>query len=79
VFHHQFEIVVEHNQRLDWEKSTYLITDLKDQAAGMLLRILTNMTYKDTLQALEDRFGDQHFAATYRCQLTRTQKARESL
>jgi hypothetical protein len=36
--------------------------------------------YEDTLQTLEDRFGDQHFAAAYRCQLaTRRQKAGESL
>jgi hypothetical protein len=34
----------------------------------------------DTLQTIEDRFGDQHFAASYRCQLTtRTQKAGKSL
>jgi hypothetical protein len=36
-------------------------------------------TYEDTLRAIEDRFGDQHFAAAYRFQLTRTQKAGESL
>jgi hypothetical protein len=34
---------------------------------------------EETLQALEDRFGEQHFAAAYRCQsTTRTQKAGES-
>jgi hypothetical protein len=38
------------------------------------------MTYEETLHALEDRFGDQHFVAAYHCQLTsRTQKAGESL
>jgi hypothetical protein len=41
--------------------------------------ISTNTTYEDTLQALEDRLRYQHFAATYCCQLTRTQKAGESL
>jgi hypothetical protein len=46
----------------------------------MLLGIPTNATYEYTLQALEDRFGDQHFAAAYRCQLTtRTLKGREFL
>jgi hypothetical protein len=41
--------------------------------------IPTNTTNEDTLQALEDRFRDQHFAAAYRCQLTtRIQKAGES-
>jgi hypothetical protein len=42
--------------------------------------IPTHTTYGDTLQALEDRFVDQNFAAAYRCQLTtRTQKAGECL
>jgi hypothetical protein len=40
----------------------------------------TNTIYEHTLQALEDRFEDQHFAAAYRCQLTtRAQKGGESL
>jgi hypothetical protein len=48
-------------------------------AADVLPGIPTNTIYDYTLQALEGRFGDQHFAAAYRCQLTaRTQKARES-
>jgi hypothetical protein len=59
---------------------TYLITALKGRAADLLPGIPTNTSYGDTLQALEDRFGDQHFAAAYRCQLTtRKQKAGESL
>jgi hypothetical protein len=58
----------------------YLITALKGRAADVLPGIPTYTTYEDTLQALEDRFGDQHFAAAYSCQLTtRTQKAGESL
>jgi hypothetical protein len=37
-------------------------------------------TYEETIEALEDRFGDQHLAAIYRSQLkTLTQKAGESL
>jgi hypothetical protein len=72
-----FEIAAEHNHWSDQEKSTYLIIALKGRAADVLPRIPTNTTYEDTLQALEDRFGDQHFAAAYHCQLTtRTQKAR---
>jgi hypothetical protein len=79
-FRRQFEIVAEHNQWSDREKSTYLITALKDRTTDVLPGIPTNMTHGDTLQALEDRFGGQHFAAAYRCQLTtRTQKAAESL
>jgi hypothetical protein len=45
----------------------------------MLHGIPTITTYEDTLQALEDRFGDQHNAAAYRCQRTSTQKTREPL
>jgi hypothetical protein len=42
--------------------------------------ITTCTTYEDTLQALEDRFGNQHFADAYRCQLTtRAQKAGDTL
>jgi hypothetical protein len=75
-----YESVAEHNQWSDQEESTYSITALKGPAADLLHGIPTNTTYEETLQAQEDRFRDQHFAATYRCQLTtRTQKAGESL
>jgi hypothetical protein len=58
----------------------YLIKALLGRAVDVLHGILTNATYEETLQALEDDFGDQHFAAVYRCQLTtRTQRAGESL
>jgi hypothetical protein len=64
----------------DREKSTYLITALKGRAADVLAGIPINTPYEDTLQILEHRFGDQHFAAAYRCQLSaRKQKAGESL
>jgi hypothetical protein len=80
VFRRQFEIVAEHNHWSDRDKSTYLITALKGRAADVLYSILTSTTYEETLQALEDHFGDQHFSAAYRCQLTtRTQKTGESL
>jgi hypothetical protein len=75
----QFETVAEHSRFLDQDKSTYCTTAWKGRAADVLHGIPTNTTYEETLQTLEDRFGDQHFAAVYRCQLTRTQKAGESL
>jgi hypothetical protein len=79
-FWRQFETVAEHNMWSDKEKSTYLITTLKGRAADVLAGIPINTPYGDTLQTLEDRFGYQHFAAAYRCQLTtRRQKAGESL
>jgi hypothetical protein len=70
VFWRQFKTVAEHNHWSDPEKSMYLITELKNQAADVLYGIPTNTTYEGTLQALEDQFGDQHFGAAYRCQLT---------
>jgi hypothetical protein len=36
-------------------------------------------TYKETLEALEDLFADQHPAPAYRSQLTRTQSVEEIL
>jgi hypothetical protein len=79
-FRRQFETVAEHNMWSDREKSTFLITALKGRAADVLAGIPINTPYEDTLQTLEDQFGDQHFAAAYRCQLTtRRQKAGESL
>jgi hypothetical protein len=80
VFQRQFETITEHNHWSDKDKSTYLTTALKGRAASVLHGIPTNTTYEETLQALEDRFGSQHFAAAYRCQITtRTQEAGESL
>jgi hypothetical protein len=70
VFRQQFEIIADHNQWPDREKSTYLITALKGRTADVLHGIPTRTTYEDRLQALEDRFGDQHFAAAYRSQRT---------
>jgi hypothetical protein len=80
VFQRQFETVAEHNCWMHREKLTYLITALKGRAADVLHTIPTSATYEETLQALEDRFGEQHFAAAYRSQLkTRIQRAGESL
>jgi hypothetical protein len=63
VFRRQFRTVVGHSHCTHQEKSTYLITALKGRAADVLLGIPKNATYEEILQALEDRFGDQHFAA----------------
>jgi hypothetical protein len=80
VFQRQFETVAEHNCWMHREKLTYLITALKGRAADVLHTIPTSATYEETLQALEDRFREQHFAAAYHSQLkTRTQRAGESV
>jgi hypothetical protein len=79
VFRRQFEIIVDHNPWSDREISTYQLTSLNGRAADVLHNIPTSTTYEDTLQARAENFGTQHFAAAYRCQLTWTQKAGESL
>jgi hypothetical protein len=49
-------------------------------AADVLYGNPRNATYKETLQGLEDRFEDQHFAAAFHSQLkTIIKKAGESL
>jgi hypothetical protein len=80
VFRCQFETVVEHNCWTQQGKYTYLITALQGRAADVLHGILTCAMYEETLQALEDCFGNHHFAAAYRSQLkARKQRAGESL
>jgi hypothetical protein len=80
MFRRQFETIAKHKKWSRGEKLTYLFTALRGRAADIPYGIPADTTYEETLQALEDRFGDQHFAAAYRCQLTtRTQKAGESL
>jgi hypothetical protein len=59
---------------------TYLIAALQGRACDVLHGVPRGATYEETIEALEDRFGDQHLAAAYRSQLkTRTQKPGESL
>jgi hypothetical protein len=80
VFRRQFETVAEHNGWTGLEKYTYLITALQGRVADELHGIPTSATYEETIQALEDRFGDQHIAAAYRSLLkSRKQRAGESL
>jgi hypothetical protein len=69
VFRLQFETVAEHNCWAGQEKSTYLITSLQGLATDVLHRIQKSAIYDETLQALEERFRDQHFAAAFRSQL----------
>jgi hypothetical protein len=47
----------------------YLITALQGRAAEVLYGIPINATYEETLQTLEDRFGDEHLTVAYRSQL----------
>jgi hypothetical protein len=75
----QLKTLAEHNCWTHLEKSAYLISALHGQSTSMLHRVLKGATYEETPEALEDRFRDQHLAATYRNQLKRrTQGVGES-
>jgi hypothetical protein len=79
MFRRQFETVAEHNRWTPLEKATYLIAALQGWACDVLHGVPRGATYEEAIEALEDRFGDQHLAAAYRSQLkARTQKAGES-
>jgi hypothetical protein len=79
MFLRQFETVADHNRWTPREKTTYSIAPLQGRACDVLHGVLRGATYEETIEALEDRFGDQHLAAAYRSQVkTRTQKAGES-
>jgi hypothetical protein len=76
----QFKMVAEYNCWTRLEISTYLITALQSCANDVLHVVPKRATYEETLEAREDRFGDQHLAAAFRSQLkSRTQCDAESL
>jgi hypothetical protein len=68
MFRRQFEIAAEHKYLTRLEKCTYLITAMQGRATDVLNGVPRGATYEDTLEALEDRFGDQHLATVYRNQ-----------
>jgi hypothetical protein len=73
VFWLQFETVAKHNCWTCQDKYTYLISTLQGRVTEVLQGVPKGATYEETLEALEDRFGDQHLASTYCSQLkTRT-------
>jgi hypothetical protein len=79
MFQLQFETVAEHNFWMPQEKSTYLITALQVWATDLLHGAPKGAIYEETLEALEDYFGD-HLATAYCSQLKiRTQGIGESL
>jgi hypothetical protein len=69
VFQRQFETVAKHNYWACQENSTYLITVLQGRDTGVLHEVPKGATYEETLETLEDRFGDQHLESAYRSQL----------
>jgi hypothetical protein len=58
MFRRQFETVADHNCWTSWEKATYLIAALQGQACDVLHGVPRGATYKEAIEALEDRFGD---------------------
>jgi hypothetical protein len=65
VFRRQIENAEEDNCWTHSGKSTYLITALQGRATDVLHGVPKCAIYEETLEALEDRFGDQHLAADY--------------
>jgi hypothetical protein len=61
----KFEICSTANCWMRQEKSTYLIIALQGRATDVLDGVPKGATYQETLEALEDCFRDQHFAAAY--------------
>jgi hypothetical protein len=53
-------------------KATHLLAALQGTASDVLHRVPKEVTYKETIKALEDCFGDQHQATAYRSQLKMT-------
>jgi hypothetical protein len=58
VFRRQLETVAEHNCWTPWERATYLIAALRGRASDVLHGVQKGATYDETLEDLEDRFGD---------------------
>jgi hypothetical protein len=80
VFRRQFETVQEHNRWTQKKKSTYLITAFDGRATDVLHEVPKGANYEEILEALEDRFVDQHLAAACRNQLkSKNQGVGESL
>jgi hypothetical protein len=69
VFRGQFEAAAEDNCWTSLEKATYFITALQGRATDMQHGVQEVTTYENTLEALEDRFGEKFFAAAHRSQL----------
>jgi hypothetical protein len=79
MFRRLFETIAEHNRWMPREKATYLIAALQGRACDVVQWVPAGATYEESIETLEDRFGDQHLAAAYRSQLNaRTQIAGES-
>jgi hypothetical protein len=80
VFRRQFETVAEHNCWTRQEKSTYLITTLQGRATDVLHGIPKGRIFEETLEVLQDCFGDQYLAAAYLSHLiSKTHGVGESL
>jgi hypothetical protein len=65
VFQHQFKTIAEHTCWTRLEKSTHLVTTSQGHATNVLHGVPKGVTHEETLEALEDHFGDQHLAAVY--------------
>lgn len=61
--------MAEQYKRVPRVKDTHLLTGLQGRALDILDGVPKGMKYEETIQVLENRFGDQHLAAEYHSQL----------
>jgi hypothetical protein len=63
VFHRQFEAAALQNNWTSKERAAHLLSVLQGKAADILHTVPAEVTYKDIVGALRDRFGDHQLAA----------------
>jgi hypothetical protein len=63
VFHGQLETMANHNGLAAQKKATYLLAIPQGQAADILHNVQVAATYKDIVEALNDRYENQLSAA----------------
>jgi hypothetical protein len=69
LFHHEFEVVAEHNSWVNWEKATHLLAVWQGQATNFLHNIPTEARCDDIIEALEGCYRDHQLAVAYCFQL----------
>jgi hypothetical protein len=80
VFSRQFEAMVYHYKWSPGLKAMHPPVVLQGWPSNVLHGVRKKVMYEETVEALEDRFGDYHLDTAYRSQLkTRNQRVRDSL
>jgi hypothetical protein len=79
MFLREFETVAGHYKWTPCVKVTHLLAALQGRASDVLHGVPEEAKHEESIEAFEDRFGDQRLAAAYHSQLKiRTQRVGES-